>query len=197
MPGLRVVTAASLGAAKAWIGGAGANDTLKIALIDLMLPDGSGMTLIEQLRRDRPDTMPVVVTTYDDDANLTQAMALGAQGFLLKHHDRETLIRCLRRIEDGEPPLTPSIARRILAHFQRRSAAVAPASVAAESEESLTPREAEVLGLLARGSRVVEVAARLGLTEQTVATYVKIIYRKLRISSRAEAALEAARRGLV
>ena len=72
-----------------------------------------------------------------------------------------------------------------------------PASVAAESEESLTPREAEVLGLLARGSRVVEVAARLGLTEQTVATYVKIIYRKLRISSRAEAALEAARRGLV
>ena len=91
--------------------------------------------------------------------------------------------------------MSPSIARRMMDHFASRAA---PAARIAEADEArLTPREQEVLALLGRGSRIAEAARRLGLTDQTVATYVKTIYRKLRISSRAEAALAAQRRGLI
>jgi DNA-binding NarL/FixJ family response regulator len=194
MPGAEVADAPTLTVAEAWIAGVSAEDRarLRLVLIDLVLPDGRGIDLIRRVRAAASHAHPVVITGFDDDANLLDAMAAGAEGFLLKRHDTETLVRCLQRIEDGEPPLTPSIARRLLTHFQ---AARLPAGKTPEA--SLTPRELEVLQLLARGSRVAEAAARLGLTDQTVATYVKIIYRKLGISSRAEAALEASRRGLV
>ncbi|OYX30836.1 MAG: hypothetical protein B7Y99_11215 [Caulobacterales bacterium 32-69-10] len=196
LPGAQVTTVADLAGARAWLAeiSPADRDRLHLALIDLVLPDGSGIDLIRQMRTEAPRTLAVVITAFDDDANLLEAMAAGAEGFLLKRHDTETLVRCLRRIDDGEPPLTPSIARRLLAHFQHRQA---PAPPEKEAEANLTPRELEVLQLLARGSRVAEAATRLGLTEQTVATYVKIIYRKLGITSRAEAALEASRRGLV
>jgi DNA-binding NarL/FixJ family response regulator len=196
LPGVEVATVADLGAARRWLAEASPEDRkrLRLALVDLVLPDGSGIDLIRQMRAEAPQTLAVVITAFDDDANLLEAMAAGAEGFLLKRHDTETLVRCLRRIDDGEPPLTPSIARRLLAHFQSERPTPAPEK---EAEANLTPRELEVLQLLARGSRVAEAATRLGLTEQTVATYVKIIYRKLGISSRAEAALEASRRGLV
>lgn len=194
LPGVEVAEAPGLTAAEAWIRGLSNPDRarFRLALIDLVLSDGHGIALIRKMRAELPHAHPVVITGFDDDANLLEAMAAGAEGFLLKRHDTESLVRCLQRIEDGEPPLTPSIARRLLTHFQ----AVRPQTEKAP-ETGLTPRELEVLQLLARGSRVAEAAARLGLTDQTVATYVKIIYRKLGISSRAEAALEASRRGLV
>lgn len=174
---------------------------LHLALIDLGLPDGSGMTLISRLAEQMPHVLPVVATVHDDDEHLFGAIAAGAQGYLLKHDDTPALVQRLRRIDDGEPPLSPSVARRIVEHFrQRPPEPPKPAvQVPAPGQEmiALTAREAEVLALLGRGSRVAEAANRLGLTEQTVATYVKLIYRKLRISSRAEAALAAAQRGLV
>ena len=136
--------------------------------------------------------MPVVVSIYDDDAHLFDAIAAGAQGYLLKDEGAEVLVGRLREIARGEPPLSPSIARRILCHFHRpHDAATAP------RRELLTPRETEVLALLGRGFRIGDAADSLGLTRHTVAGYVKIIYSKLNISSRAEAALEAKRLGLV
>jgi DNA-binding NarL/FixJ family response regulator len=99
----------------------------------------------------------------------------------------------LHRIDHGEPPLSPSIAQRMLTHFQRRAASLA----GAEAGEALTPRELDVLRLLGRGLRIGEAARVLGLTHHTVAGYVKAVYRKLNITSRAEAAVEAVRRGLV
>jgi DNA-binding NarL/FixJ family response regulator len=179
---------------------------LHLALIDLGLPDGSGVELIGRLAERLPHVLPVVATVHDDDEHLFDAIAGGAQGYLLKHDDTNALVQRLRRIDDGEPPLSPSVARRIVEHFRQRppqdlqpAPATAPSAPAAAPAEmiALTAREAEVLALLGRGSRVAEAANRLGLTEQTVATYVKLIYRKLRISSRAEAALAAAQRGLV
>jgi DNA-binding NarL/FixJ family response regulator len=167
---------------------------LRLALIDIGLPDGSGIDLIAEIAEAHPQAMAIVTTIFDDDAHVFDAIAAGAQGYLLKNRDPDLLVRYLRRIEHGEPPLSPSIARRIMAHFRSRPR---PAAPTLPDGEALTAREAEVLGLLGRGSRVPEVAFRLGLTDQTVATYVKTIYRKLRISSRAEAALEAARRGLI
>ena len=194
MPGAEVVTFPRLLEARGWLHGLDGKDRarLRVALIDLGLPDGSGIELIRELAEHFPETLPVVATVYDDDSYLFDAIAAGAQGYLLKDQDAEVLVHRLRRMEDGEPPLSPSIARRRMTHFRRQ-----PPPAPTTEESALTPRELEVLALLGRGSRVPEAARRLGLTDHTVSTYVKIIYRKLRISSRAEAALEASRRGLL
>jgi DNA-binding NarL/FixJ family response regulator len=163
-----------------------------LALIDLGMPDGSGIEIISELNARYPAVLRVVTTIYDDDRHLFEAIAAGAQGYLLKDRHPDTMVQYLRRIASGEPPLSPSIAQRMLQHF----AQVKPRSSDPEVGSSLTPRETDVLGLLGRGLRVAEAARVLGLTPHTVAGYVKIIYRKLNISSRAEAAIEASRRGL-
>lgn len=189
-----VVACCDLAEARAYLANARGLGQRTIALIDLALPDGSGVDLISAIAQDHPDIIPVVVSIYDDEAHLFEAVAAGAQGYLLKDQQPETLVRRLMEIEKGEPPLSPSIARRILAHFQKTQ--VTPEAAPAD-EGALTSRETEVLGLLALGLRISDAAGQLGLTRHTVAGYVKIIYSKLNISSRAEAALEARRRGLV
>lgn len=184
-PADAITAAETLRAGRAWLSAlpAGAEG---VALIDLGLPDGSGIALIGEMVAAAPAVMPVVTTVYDDDRHLFDAIAAGAQGYILKDQAPELFLAYLDRIDRGEPPLSPSIARRILARF--RPQAQAP---------TLTPRETEVLGLLGRGLRVAEAAGVLTLSEHTVADHVKAIYRKLNIASRAEAALEAQRRGLV
>lgn len=169
-----------------------------LALVDLQLPDGSGVEVIARLRQRHPEALVVVTTVFDDDRHVFPAIAAGAHGYLLKEQDPAQLVQQLMRILDGEPPLSPSVARSIIAHFHR--AAPAPATPAlparSEPEVALTPRETEILSLIGRGLRTPEVARLLGLSQHTVANYLKGIYRKLDISSRAEAALEASRRGL-
>jgi len=165
-----------------------------IALIDLGLPDGPGVDLIRLLANQYSNIIPIVTTIYDDDEHLFEAIAAGARGYLLKDQHGDTLIDYLHRIDIGEPPLSPSIARRMLEHFSKPRPGHDPA---AEEEAFLTAREVDVLRLLGRGLRVGEAARVLGLTPHTVAGYVKTVYRKLNISSRAEAAVEAVRRGLV
>lgn len=186
-PGLDVATAANLKAAHRWLDAHG--PTLTLALIDLGLPDGSGIDIVRRLASDFPLALPIVATIYDDDAHLFEAIAAGARGYVLKDEEAELLVAYLKRIEQGEPPLSPSIAHRMLAHFR------AP-TLARADEARLSPRETEVLTLLARGLTVSEAATRLGLQAQTVASYVKVIYQKLNISSRAEATREAVKRGL-
>jgi len=167
--------------------------TPALALVDLVLPDGSGIDLLRQISDRGGDTRAVVVTIYADDGHLFDAIAAGACGYLLKDMGREDLVRYLLRLEEGETPLSPAIARRMLGYFrdQPRLADLQ------EPLAALTPRETEVLRLIGRGLRSGEAAKVMGVAEQTVAGYVKAIYRKLNICSRAEAALEAARRGLV
>ncbi len=195
-PGVTVIEAASLAQACAWLeSGDDALARLRLAIIDLGLPDGSGIGFIRELTARRPSAVAVVATIHDDDVNLLGAIAAGAAGYLLKDQEDGALAAQLRRIDDGEPPLSPSIARRMMAHFAERAP---PASAAQPADSAgLTPRELQVLALLGRGSRVAEAAKHLGLTDQTVATYVKTIYRKLRITSRAEAAIAAQKRGLI
>lgn len=194
--GIEVMAFPDLGTARAWLAQARSEeiDRVRLALIDLGLPDGSGIDLIRELADRCPNVVPIVATIYDDDEHLFDAIAAGAQGYLLKNQEQNVLGHYLRRIQRGEPTLSPSIARRMFSYFRDRPASKTKTP---ESGEALTPREMEVLALLGIGSRVPEVAFRLGLTEHTVATYVKTIYRKLKISSRAEAALEASRRGLI
>ena len=184
-PGIEVELAGSLGEAMAKI-----EAPPQIALIDLGLPDGSGTRLIEALRRRDAGTLCIVATVFDDDAHLFPALRAGAQGYVLKDRDRATLADMLRGIAVGQPPLSSSIARRLLRHFQ-------PMPLQADEGAPLTPRETEVLRLTAKGLTLNEVAAALGISRHTVSGYLKDIYRKLSVGTRAEAALEAARRGLV
>lgn len=199
--GARVKAFETLRASLRWLEAGAPNEPpapLGLALVDLGLPDGSGLELVRALGRLQPGAIPVVVTIFDDDAHLFDAIAAGAQGYLLKSEPAEVLASTLRRIERGEPPLSPAIARRMLAHFRHpeRSGPRAPV-VDRAAAVGLTAREEQVLGLLGKGLRVTDVAQALAVTENTVSGYVKALYRKLDIGSRAEAALEAAKRGLL
>ncbi len=161
----------------------------KLALVDISLPDGSGIDFVREVTEQSPDTYCVMATIHDDDAHLFPALQAGAQGYLLKEQPRDKLLAQLQGIVQGEPPLSPGIARRIMQHFKREPV---PAPGVQLSE-----RESEVLALTAKGLRRGEVAQTLGISANTVAGHLKNIYRKLNISTRAEAALEASRRGLV
>lgn len=161
-----------------------------LAVVDLGLPDGQGIDIVRALGTASPQTRCVVATIYSDDAHLIEAISAGAQGYILKEEDRDRIVATLQRIERDEPPLSPSIARRILSLFR------APLTAFRDDEAGLSARETQTLALIARGLTVAEAAAQLGLTTNTVAGYVKLIYQKLGVSNRAEATREAIRRGL-
>ncbi|MFV3073701.1 response regulator [Niveispirillum fermenti] len=166
-----------------------ARSDFNLALIDLGLPDGSGLEVLRNIRLLRPETACVVTTVMGDDAHIVAALSAGADGYLLKEQAPEVITRQLKQIAQGVPALSPSIARRIMEHFRLTGPS-------ATQDENLTARERDVLGLIGRGLRNAEVARALELTENTVAGYIKSIYRKLGISSRAEASWHAARLGL-
>lgn len=185
-PGIAIESAATQAAALALV----ERQAFEVALVDLDLPDGSGLEVIAALRRRSPATAAVVTTIFDDNAHVFPAMQAGAQGYLLKEQPRAQFISGLQGILHGEPPLSPAIARRMIAHFNAGGPGSGP-------EVALTPRETEVLRLVAKGFTQLEIAGHLGLSRHTVVDHVKSLYRKLNVSSRAEAALEATRRGLV
>ncbi len=160
-----------------------------LALIDVGLPDGSGVDLLRAIDASQVPTLCVITTMMSDDATVVAALSAGADGYLLKENPASVLTRQLTQLALGIPALSPPIARRIMEHFQRTGPAAA-------SEHNLTAREADVLGLIARGLRNAEVADELGLADSTVAGYIKAIYRKLGISSRAEATWHATQLGL-
>lgn len=191
--GAEIATMGSLAEARRWLADLPADGRPIVALVDIGLPDGSGTAFIAELVRAAPQATIVVTTIYDDDAHLLEAMVAGASGYLLKDRDVGEIARRLTGIVHGEVAISPAIARRILHLF--RSQTLLLGAVQAEPVP-LTARETDVLRMIGRGLKVAEAAGALGLSELTVASYVKAIYRKLDISSRAEAALEAARRGL-
>jgi len=166
-----------------------------LALIDLGLPDGSGVAVVTKLRDQQPDAQSVVVTIHDDDEHLFPALQAGAFGYILKEQARELISEQLQRISQGEPPLSPSIARRVMAYFAAKKKPPADKAHAIPAV-NLTDRETEVLLRVAKGYTLPEIGVQLGLSRHTIADYVKQIYRKLNVSSRAEAALEAQRLGL-
>ena len=165
-----------------------------LALVDLGLPDGSGVDVVTKLRDIQPDAQSVVVTIHDDDEHLFPALQAGAFGYLLKEQPREHFVEQLQRISQGEPPLSPSIARRVISHFASQTRPQErPQNM---PHVALTDRENEVLLRVAKGFTLPEIGVQLNLSRHTIADYVKQIYRKLNVSSRAEAALEAQRLGL-
>ena len=160
------------------------------ALVDLNLPDGDGCRVVRALAETMGRTISIVTTIMASDAAITGALAAGAQGYLLKSQPEAQLVRQLQLIQSGVPAISPPVARRIMKHF-------ASARPTEQQDWGLTPRETEVLALIAQGLRVGEVANRANIAESTVASHVKAVYRKLGISTRAEATLHASRMGLV
>ena len=172
-------------------------EVFDLALVDLGLPDGSGTDIVGALRVRQPQAISVVVTIYDDDDHLFPALQAGAFGYLLKEQPRDVLVAQLLRIMQGEPPLSPPIARRVLSYFTANAAERLALARQIDNEVRLTERETQVLQRVAKGYTLPEIAQQLGLSRHTIGDHIKQVYRKLDVSSRAEAALEAARRGLV
>lgn len=156
-----------------------------LVIIDLGLPDGHGLSTLPLLRNTSPDALVVIATTAGDDASIVKALTAGVQGYLLKDHEAEVLVAQLQQVAHGIPALSPTVANRIMRHFQ--------ATASVQIDVSLTKREAQVLDLIGLGLRNAEVSKELGISENTVSGYIKDIYRKLGISSRAEAAVMAQR----
>jgi DNA-binding NarL/FixJ family response regulator len=179
-----------------------ATQPVDIALIDLELPDGSGIEVIQECFRSCPLTRCVISTVYDDDDHLMPALSAGALGYLLKAQPQDVLIQQMRLLADGIPPLAPSVARRLVRFFaEQRTATMLPSPVQNVDQHDdlvqLSPRETEVLCLISKGMQIAEVAQLLNITANTVSSHIKNIYRKRNVQSRAEAALEAQRLGLV
>lgn len=174
--------------------------TLKpdIALIDLNLPDGSGVSILQLIANIHQDCISVVTTIYDDDDALFSALSAGAQGYLLKEEKKDKLIAALKGISEGAPALSPQISTRILNYFSSSPGEINPLSTADENAiEQLTQREKEVLKILTKGSSTKKVAEELNISYHTVASHIKNIYSKLSISTRAEAVKEAFRLGVI
>lgn len=161
---------------------------IDIALIDLNLSDGSGVKVIEWFNLHSPKTICVVASIYDDDKHIFPAIRAGAHGYLLKDQPQSSIVQALNGILTGQPPLSPAIARRLLSHFHTQETL---------QKELLTEREIEVLSIIAKGMTIAETARILSLKTNTVASYVKDIYRKLNVSSRAEVTMLAQKMGLI
>lgn len=165
------------------------DQSFDLLLIDLGLPDGSGLEVLRMMQNSSPKAVKVVTTVMGDDASIVAALSAGADGYLLKETAPAVIARQLAQLSIGMPAISPAIARRIMEHFRFTGPT-------ATVDAQLTERETQVLGLIARGLRNAEVAREMGIAETTVAGYIKIVYRKLGIGSRAEAAWHANRLGL-
>lgn len=163
-----------------------------LVLMDVELPGRSGVELTRELRAGRPDARVVMLTGFADGELLFAAMQAGAVGYLLKHTAAAELVRTLRRVVAGEHVLTPELAGRFLVEFRRREDARRAPRLA-----RLSPREEEVLRLLATGETNRRIAKRLYVSEETIKSHVAAIFRKLEVSDRTSAAVLAVRAGLV
>jgi len=164
-----------------------------VLLVDLGLPDGSGLELIRAIARQDLRTEAMVITVFDDEAHVVAAIEAGATGYLLKDGAAQDVGDCIIQLMRGGSPISSSIARHILRQVRTSPQPVA----AADATVSLTPREAEVLKLVAKGMGYGEIAPLLGMSVHTVTSHVKHIYRKLSVRSRGEAVFEAVQRGLI
>ena len=184
-PGFALVGSAANGAeALALIEGTAA----EVFLVDLGLPDMDGTRVIRAASARYPEADVVVVTVFGDDRHVLASIEAGATGYLLKDVSAEDLVRSIRSLRAGGSPISPVIARRLLQRLR-------PPSPAAE--ETLSPREREILQYIAKGFSFEEVGGLLAISAHTVTSHVKNIYRKLAVHSRSEAVYEANKLGML
>lgn len=163
-----------------------------LALVDVGLPDGSGIDLIAWLHEHRPALPALVISAWRDEETVLAALRAGAIGYLLKERDDAELLMSLKSVQRGGAPIDPAIAKRILAHLAPALPTTPPATAG-----GLTEREIEILNLVARGYSNREIAGLTGLSRFTVEDHTKRIYRKLAVRSRTAAVHEAKSAGLL
>lgn len=163
---------------------------LHLALIDLTLPDGSGLDVIERLRQQRPDVPALVVSSLSSERSVLDAISRGARGYLHKNEPVTVVTQGIEQVLQGHYPISPSLARYL---FKR----VDPGADMAGSERfELTPKETETLRCIAQGLSYSETAARMGVALSTVQTHIRSLYRKLEVRSQVQAAGKAREMGL-
>lgn len=159
-----------------------------VVLVDINLPGLSGIECVRQLKPRVPNTQFVMLTVYEDSNHIFDALSAGATGYLIKTTSREALISALREVRAGGSPMSGNIARKVVQLLHQPKSALKPA-------EELSKRENEVLALLAQGYLYKEIADALGIGLETVNTYIRRIYEKLHVHSRAQAVARFAQLG--
>jgi DNA-binding NarL/FixJ family response regulator len=172
--------------------------TPDVLLVDLGLPDMNGVVVIEHAARHHPSCDVLVVTMFADDHHVVASIEAGASGYLLKDASAERIAASIHELRAGGAPISPGIARRVLERFRARDKTTAGASpVPLSAPSPLTPRESELLRMIAKGFTFETIGNLLEISPHTVVTHVKKIYRKLAVHSRSEAVYEAGQLGLL
>ena len=156
-----------------------------VVIMDIHLPDGSGIDCTASLKRQLPQTQILMFTIRDDTEQIIRAMEAGASGYLLKNTAPADIVAAIRDVRTHGAPMSREVARKLVDSFRTTS-------VFRDPSDTLTPRESEILALLANGLSNKEIADRLGIKFDTVGTHLKSIYRKLHVRSRTEAVIKTA-----
>ena len=174
---------------------ANAEDALKemptvkpeVVLMDINLPGINGVECVRQLKQSLPALQVIMLTVYEDTENIFSALAAGATGYLLKRTKSAELLEAIREVHRGGSPMTTHIARKVTQSFQKAGSSPQPT-------ENLSQREQEVLDCLSHGFLYKEIAEKLGISYETVHTYIRRIYEKLQVRTRTEAVAKFLRR---
>ncbi len=156
-----------------------------VVLMDLRMPEMDGVTAISRIKTEHPEIQILVLTTYESDADILRAVETGASGYLLKDAPREELFGAIRVVAEGNSPLAPTVATRLMQRMR------------GTEEEALSTREIEVLELVARGTSNKEIAKELWVSETTVKSHMLHIFDKLGVADRTAAVTEALKRGII
>ena len=167
-----------------------------VLLVDLGLPDGSGIEVIRAAARQWPSCSIMVSTNFGDETHVMRSIESGAAGYLLKDSSQARIVDEIRSLANGGSPISPIIARQVLARFRQESVAGGTEAPVGE-QQLLSAREKEVLDFITKGFTAVEIAKLMGLSHFTVRTFVRRIYSKLKVTSKAEAIYEARNQGLL
>jgi DNA-binding NarL/FixJ family response regulator len=158
-------------------------DHADVVLMDINMPGMSGIECVQRLKALTPQMQIVMLTIYEDTDKIFQALAAGASGYLLKRLTPTQLLQAIRDVQAGGSPMSNSIARKVVASFQKHEAA-------GKKPASLSPREATVLDCLAKGYTYKQIADQMGISIDTIRTYIRRVYEKLHVQSRTEAVVK-------
>jgi DNA-binding NarL/FixJ family response regulator len=168
-----------------------------VILMDIDMPDEDGVSATRRIKRALPDARIVMLTMYAGERYVVDAIRAGAYGYVRKDISADELVSTIRTVAEGGAVISPHLARRIMDEFAQRVEHESPVQPRARSREDLSPREAQILALIAAGETSRSIAQALYLSENTVKRHTSNIYQKLHVRHRSQAAAEAVRRGLI
>ncbi len=167
------------------------DDGLQLALVDMNLPDGSGLDVIRSLRQQRPDVPALVVSSLSSERSVLDAIGHGARGYLHKSEPVETLTASMSQVMQGHYPISPSLARYLFSQVRAEKVVVD------ERPVQLTPKETDTLRCISQGMSYNETADHMGVSLSTVQSHIRSLYRKLEVRSQVQAVGKAREQGLL